>query len=389
MTGVDRQLDECLSVRSGRLWIEDCDAEQLARRFGTPIHVISEDQLRRNVERFRSAFSARWSGGFMLLPSIKANSSLALRRILTAEGVGCDVFGAGELDAALRTGTPPDTISLNGPMKSSDLLERAIGLGVRITLDSVVELDRAAEAARNAGQRAHVRLRCRPDLVGMDQPSEMSPQGLSIRGAVQRYKAGIPTEDLLSIPPEALLDNPDVHLGGLMVHLGRHSADPALGATRPLRSGTARTGPRFMAGLDARWRSTSAVASRRPATRSGGIRGAKRCAGVAPPVEAYAEAICGGLAEALERRRHPGGDRAPGRARPRPLRRRGVHLATVGNVKRQTVPQPLAWVETDTSDSYLPDVNLEANRWTCLAVTESTHRTPSSPTSRGGPARST
>jgi catechol 2,3-dioxygenase-like lactoylglutathione lyase family enzyme len=46
----------------------------------------------------------------------------------------------------------------------------------------------------------------------------------------------------------------------------------------------------------------------------------------------------------------------------------GIHLATVGNVKRQTEPEPLAWVETDTSDSYLPDVNLESNRWTCLAV---------------------
>jgi catechol 2,3-dioxygenase-like lactoylglutathione lyase family enzyme len=38
----------------------------------------------------------------------------------------------------------------------------------------------------------------------------------------------------------------------------------------------------------------------------------------------------------------------------------------VGNVKRQREPQPLAWVETDSSDAYLADVNLEFNRWTCL-----------------------
>jgi catechol 2,3-dioxygenase-like lactoylglutathione lyase family enzyme len=46
----------------------------------------------------------------------------------------------------------------------------------------------------------------------------------------------------------------------------------------------------------------------------------------------------------------------------------GIHLATVRNVKRQTEPEELVWVETDTSDSYLPDVNLELNRWTCLPV---------------------
>ena len=46
----------------------------------------------------------------------------------------------------------------------------------------------------------------------------------------------------------------------------------------------------------------------------------------------------------------------------------GIHLATVGNVKRQTEPMPLTWVETDSSDAYLPDVNLEHNRWPCLPV---------------------
>ena len=51
---VQTRLDECLSIREGRLFVEDCDAVELARRFGTPVHVISEDQLRRNARRYRS-----------------------------------------------------------------------------------------------------------------------------------------------------------------------------------------------------------------------------------------------------------------------------------------------------------------------------------------------
>ena len=40
----------------------------------------------------------------------------------------------------------------------------------------------------------------------------------------------------------------------------------------------------------------------------------------------------------------------------------------MGNVKRQHEPTELTWVETDSSDAYLPDVNLELNRWQCVAA---------------------
>ena len=117
----------------------------------------------------------------MLLPSIKANSCLALRRILNAEQTGCDAFGPGELEAALRTGTDPQTISLNGPMKSERLLERAISRGVRITLDSRTEFDRTRAVAARLGIRATVRFRFRPELNEQDAASEMSPDNLDPR----------------------------------------------------------------------------------------------------------------------------------------------------------------------------------------------------------------
>ena len=117
-------------------------------------------------------------------------------------------------------------ISLNGPMKDEALLERAIRAGVRITLDSVAELERREVAVR-LGMRAMVRLRFRPDLVGRDEPSEMSPGGLSVRRALDRYKAGIPTEDILALTEEEIRD-PALDLRGINLHVGRHSADPGV-----------------------------------------------------------------------------------------------------------------------------------------------------------------
>lgn len=369
MSRGDRRLDDSLSVRGGTLYVEDLATPELARRFGTPLHVISEDQLRRNAQRFMEAFGARWPGPFLLLPSIKANPALALRRVLTDAGTGCDVFGPNELEAALRTGTDPGRISLNGAIKDEPLLERAVGAGVRITLDSRAELERTAAVAARLGARAHVRLRCRPDLAGMDEPSEMSPSGASVRDAIQRYKAGIPSEDLFAIS-EAQARDPNLDLTGLMLHLGRHSSDPALwgAAIEALAA--------MLEQLRSRWGGWTPreldLGGGFPVPRDpfGRLLPQRRDAPpTSPGVDEYADTICSGMRAQLDRLGISAGavqlEIEPGRAL---YADAGIHLATVGNVKRQTEPTPLTWVETDSSDSYLPDVNLEFNRWTCLAA---------------------
>ena len=120
---VAAQIDECLSVVDGRLQIEGCDVAGLAERFGTPLSVVSEDHLRRNARRFSRALTAAWpEGPARVLPSIKANYTLAVRSVLTQEGLGCDVFGPAELHAALAGGVPPQLISVNGTGKTRALL---------------------------------------------------------------------------------------------------------------------------------------------------------------------------------------------------------------------------------------------------------------------------
>lgn len=370
MSATVQRLDECLSIRDGELFIEELPARELAARFGTPLHVVSEDQLRRNARRLESAFGSRWPGDLVLLPSIKANSSLALRRILTDEGTGCDVFGPGELEAALRTGTDPERISLNGPMKDEALLERAIREGVRITLDSRAEFDRAAAVAARLDKTARLRLRFRPDLLGFDEPSEMSPDGVSIRDSVQRYKAGIPTEDILAIGASEIAD-PHLDLTGIHFHFGRHSDDPAVWSAAVDALCV------LLGELRERWNGWIPreldVGGGFPAPRDpfGRLLPQRvNAAAQAPPVDDYADAVCRPLIAGLE---SLGLEPAAIRLEVEPGRSvyadAGIHLATVGNVKRQSEPTPLTWVETDSSDSYLPDVNLEHNRWRCLPVT--------------------
>lgn len=365
-------IDECLSIRDGHLWVEGCDAVELARRFGTPLHVISEDQLRRNVRRTAAAFRAAWpEGDVLLLPSIKANFTLAVRRILTDEGTGCDTFGPGELEAALRTGVPPATISVNGSVKSAELIVRAVGAGCMVTLDSAREVDLVREAARRSGRRAVVRFRVRPDYEGLDTLTEFAETDVPIREAASAYKPGMPTEDLLGIGPDALAAE-ELDVAGVMAHLGRHHH--TLDVWRQMASSFAdRIGE-----LSASWGGWTpreidvggGFASPRDPTGRTTTRGMRRPIGeLSPPIEAYAEAVATSLREGL--RRH--GMRTegirleaePGRAL---LADTGIHLSTVRNVKRQSRPIAQRWVELDTTEMFLPDGLIEHNRWTAVVA---------------------
>lgn len=367
---IQTQLDECLSVQSGRLYVEGCDAVALARRFGTPVYVMSEDQLRRNARRYRREFQERWpEGEVVVLPSIKANFALATRWILTQEGLGCDTFGAGELHAALEGGVLPDRISVNGSSKDAWLIEAAVRAGARITLDSAAELDRVREAAAKAGQRASVRLRIRPDYVDLDAPTDWYEEPTPIRVAAQIYKAGIPTEDLLEAGRRAIR-MPEIDLSGVHAHIGRHTN----GTEQWRRIIRAYVG--LLADMSRAWEGWRPrevnLGGGYPVPRDPFGRAMARLQDRpdgAPDLSEYAAVVTGALREELNRHGLDAGglrlEIEPGRGM---YGNAGVHLATVRNLKSQRHPMPLRWIETDSSDMFLPDVVWEHNRWTAVVA---------------------
>lgn len=361
--------DECLSVQGGRLTMEGCDLGELAERFGTPLYVVSEAQLRANARAVVAAFTEHWpEGPVLIMPSIKANLALALRRVLTEEGTGCDTFGPGELEAALRAGVEPERISLNGSTKSSALLERALVAGARITLDSISELERVREIARACGKVAKVRFRLRPWLE-IEEPTELLTEPLSIRIATQVYKPGIPTEQVLAIARETI-EAPELDVRGVMVHVGRQGRDPEIWGE------VARWLTDTIGELSETWGGWRP----REIDLGGGFplprdpfAGAERVdeppRPLAPTLADYAAAIAGGVREGLARVGiDPRGiqlEVEPGRSL---YGNTGLHLARVLHVKSQAEPMPYLWVETDTSEIFLADVVFERNRWNAVVV---------------------
>jgi diaminopimelate decarboxylase len=133
------------SVDGGVLTIGGCDARELAREFGTPAYVVSEDDLRARAREFVGALREHHDGAGEVVYASKAFPCTAVLRVFAEEGLGCDVASGGELHLALRAGFAPERLYLHGNAKSEAELRMALEAGVgTVVLDNQEEADRLA-----------------------------------------------------------------------------------------------------------------------------------------------------------------------------------------------------------------------------------------------------
>ena len=148
-----------LTLRHNHLFIEDVDCVSLAEEQGTPLYVTSESRLRENIRAYHRAFPDAEK-----YFAVKANGSLSLLRIAAQEGMGADIFSAGELSLVRMAGIPQDKILYNGNSKSEMDHEMAVLAGVRMSVDSREELEFLADTAARLGREAEILFRVNPDV---------------------------------------------------------------------------------------------------------------------------------------------------------------------------------------------------------------------------------
>jgi diaminopimelate decarboxylase len=141
---------------TGALMIAGADVRDLAERFGTPVFVTDEDDVRQRCREYIAAFGDDGSVCY----AAKAFCSRAVLRWVTEEGLGVDVCTGGELEVALSAGVAPEKITLHGNNKLPDEIERAVVAGVgHIVVDSYEEIARLAYYAEAHDRRPDVLVR--------------------------------------------------------------------------------------------------------------------------------------------------------------------------------------------------------------------------------------
>jgi len=136
-----------------------CDVIELARKFGTPLYVLSEDIIRARCREIRSKFLDKWENTDAYYAS-KAFLTMAMARIIESEGLGLDLVSDGEVYTAYKSGFKMSRTLLHGSAKSDVEIRDAIKRGVgRIVIDNMQELSQVASIAEESGVRARVLIR--------------------------------------------------------------------------------------------------------------------------------------------------------------------------------------------------------------------------------------
>lgn len=112
---------------------------ELVRRFGSPLYVYDEGELRARCRALRNAFAPELADFFY---AMKANSNPHLLGIVREEGLGIDAVSLGEVRMARHVGFAPTQISFNGNNVDDAEMSAVRAEGVHVIVDSLAQLAR-------------------------------------------------------------------------------------------------------------------------------------------------------------------------------------------------------------------------------------------------------
>lgn len=151
------------AYRDGVLHAEAVPLDEVAAAVGTPCYVYAANAMRDRLAAFRRAFRDQPA---LFCYALKANSNLAVVRLLAAGGAGADTVSGGEVARALAAGVPPGRIVFAGLAKTDDEIRAALAAGIlQLNVESIPELRRVGEVAAGMGLVAPVALRVNPDVA--------------------------------------------------------------------------------------------------------------------------------------------------------------------------------------------------------------------------------
>lgn len=135
----------------------------LAAKYATPLYLYSAGEVQRRITMFHAAFAKL---PHTLCYSVKANSNLALLKLLAKLGCGFDVVSGGELER-VRIAAPKRLrdVVFSGVGKQTPEIDAAIGAGILIfNIESAAELEHVAARASALHKKIRIALRVNPDV---------------------------------------------------------------------------------------------------------------------------------------------------------------------------------------------------------------------------------
>ncbi|MBV8584939.1 MAG: diaminopimelate decarboxylase, partial [Verrucomicrobia bacterium] len=211
--------------QTGHLSCEEVPLSDLAQTYGTPLYVYSQNTVLDHFSRLSAALAPL---DHEVCYAIKANSNLALLRVLREAGAGFDIVSGGELYRVIQSGGDPTRCTFAGVGKTEDEIAYALYNDIYcFNIESEPELLAINRVAARLGKRAPIAVRLNPDV------DAKTHHYISTGKKQNKFGVGLDqAEDVYALA--AKLDN--ILIRGGQIHIGSQitTSEPFADAIRKL-----------------------------------------------------------------------------------------------------------------------------------------------------------
>ena len=200
------------AYRNRSLYCDGVSLTALAEKHGTPLYIYSAQQISYRFQLFQQAFASR---PHTVCYAIKANSSLAILKLLGQQGAGFDIVSGGELERVRHAHKPAlKKVVFSGVGKQAWEIDAALKANIlQFNVESEQELDLLAARAKALGIRARFALRVNPDVFAETHPY--------ISTGLSEHKFGIAITQARAIYRRAMKSKSKwLDASGVSVHIG-------------------------------------------------------------------------------------------------------------------------------------------------------------------------
>ena len=191
------------------LFCEQVALSDLAHRFQTPLYVYSKGQLLHDFERYQQALGKL---NHLVCYAVKANGNLALLQQLARAGAGFDIVSIGELARVKAAGGDTKKVIFSGVGKTRVEILKALQADILcFNVESIPELDRIAEVAREHHLIARISIRVNPNVDAKTHPY--------ISTGLRNNKFGVAYEECFDLYRRAA-SLPNIAIVGIDCHIG-------------------------------------------------------------------------------------------------------------------------------------------------------------------------
>lgn len=200
--------------RNGILHAEDVSIPEIAAQVSTPFYLYSASTLTRHYTVFTEALDGM---KHLICYAVKANSNIAVLKLLGDLGAGMDVVSGGEYLRAKAAGIPGERIVFSGIGKTYTEMKMALTGGIhQFNVESEAELKVLNQVALELGKIAPIAIRVNPNVDAKTHAK--------ISTGKSENKFGIPIANAPKVYATAAKMS-GIEIVGIDVHIGSQLID--------------------------------------------------------------------------------------------------------------------------------------------------------------------